>query len=77
MRYETDQQPEDFAFTPENMEKVRAIIAKYPRGCQASAVLPVLDLAQAVGRRTCWSRPGSRRVTGCVSKSGFGHRRNY
>lgn len=40
------QQPESFDFTPENMERVKAIIAKYPEGCQASAVMPVLDLAQ-------------------------------
>jgi NADH-quinone oxidoreductase subunit E len=35
-----------FAFTPENAAKARAIMAKYPPGRQASAVLPVLDLAQ-------------------------------
>lgn len=35
-----------FAFTPATMEQVKAIIAKYPPGRQASAVLPVLDLAQ-------------------------------
>jgi len=35
-----------FAFTPENAAKARAIIARYPSGRQASAVLPVLDLAQ-------------------------------
>ena len=40
------QQPETFEFTPENVEKIKAIIAKYPDGCQASAVLPVLDVAQ-------------------------------
>ncbi len=40
------QQPETFEFTPENMERIKAVIAKYPEGCQASAVLPVLDLAQ-------------------------------
>ena len=28
------------------MEKIKAIVAKYPDGCQASAVLPVLDVAQ-------------------------------
>jgi len=39
-------QPESFAFTAENLEKARAIIAKYPPGRQASAVLPLLDLAQ-------------------------------
>lgn len=35
-----------FAFTPENLEKAKAHIAKYPAGRQASAVLPLLDLAQ-------------------------------
>ena len=37
---------ETFAFTPENRAKADAVIAKYPPGCQASAVLPLLDLAQ-------------------------------
>jgi NADH-quinone oxidoreductase subunit E len=35
-----------FAFTSENREKANAIIAKYPPGRQASAVLGLLDLAQ-------------------------------
>ncbi|MSO68856.1 MAG: NADH-quinone oxidoreductase subunit NuoE [Alphaproteobacteria bacterium] len=35
-----------FAFAPEAIAKVKAIIAKYPTGRQASAVLPLLDLAQ-------------------------------
>jgi NADH-quinone oxidoreductase E subunit len=35
-----------FAFTPENMEKVKGFIANYPQGRQASAVISVLDLAQ-------------------------------
>jgi NADH-quinone oxidoreductase E subunit len=39
-------QPESFAFTAENLEKAKAIIAKYPPGRQASAVLALLDLAQ-------------------------------
>jgi NADH-quinone oxidoreductase E subunit len=39
-------QPESFAFTPENLERAEAHIAKYPPGRQASAVLPLLDLAQ-------------------------------
>lgn len=39
-------QPEHFEFTPENLEKAKAHIAKYPPGRQASAVLPLLDLAQ-------------------------------
>jgi len=40
------EQPETFAFSPENADKAKAIMAKYPDGRQASAVLPLLDLAQ-------------------------------
>lgn len=40
------EQPESFAFTPENLERARAHITKYPAGRQQSAVLPLLDLAQ-------------------------------
>jgi NADH-quinone oxidoreductase subunit E len=40
------EQPASFDFTPENIERVEAHIAKYPAGRQASAVLPLLDLAQ-------------------------------
>jgi NADH-quinone oxidoreductase E subunit len=39
-------QPDTFAFTLENLKKAEAIIAKYPPGRQASAVLPLLDLCQ-------------------------------
>ena len=39
-------QPKSFAFSPENLKKAQAHIAKYPPGRQASAVLPLLDLAQ-------------------------------
>jgi NADH-quinone oxidoreductase subunit E len=38
--------PERFAFTPENDAKAQAIVARYPAGRQASAVLPLLTLAQ-------------------------------
>jgi NADH-quinone oxidoreductase E subunit len=37
---------EIFAFTPENKAMADKIVAKYPPGRQASAVLPLLDLAQ-------------------------------
>src|SRR5581483_3238237 len=37
---------ETFAFTPENKALAEKIIARYPEGRQASAVLPLLDLAQ-------------------------------
>jgi NADH-quinone oxidoreductase subunit E len=40
------EQPTSFAFTAENLVKAKAYIAKYPAGRQASAVLPLLDLAQ-------------------------------
>lgn len=43
---DTIEQPADFSFTPENLEAAKAIIAKYPEGRQASAVMPLLDLAQ-------------------------------
>jgi NADH-quinone oxidoreductase E subunit len=39
-------QPKSFAFTPENLAKAKAAIAKYPPGRQQSAVLPLLDIAQ-------------------------------
>lgn len=39
-------QPESFAFTPENLEEAKRHIAKYPRGRQQSAVMPLLALAQ-------------------------------
>ena len=37
---------EEFRFAPEYLEKVNALIANYPPGRQASAVIGVLDLAQ-------------------------------
>ncbi|MBM3534358.1 MAG: NADH-quinone oxidoreductase subunit NuoE [Alphaproteobacteria bacterium] len=39
-------QPASFEFTPENLERAKKIIAKYPTGKQQSAVMPLLDLAQ-------------------------------
>lgn len=39
-------QPATFAFDDAHMAQARAIIAKYPAGRQASAVIPLLDLAQ-------------------------------
>ncbi len=39
-------QPESFKFTVKVMEEVREIISHFPEGRQASAVLPVLMLAQ-------------------------------
>ena len=43
---DSDQEPREFAFTPDNRRLAEAHIAKYPPGRQASAVLPLLDLAQ-------------------------------
>ncbi|MGA3306486.1 MAG: NADH-quinone oxidoreductase subunit NuoE, partial [Stellaceae bacterium] len=40
------EQPASFAFSPANLKKAKAHIAKYPPGRQASAVLPLLDIAQ-------------------------------
>jgi NADH-quinone oxidoreductase E subunit len=40
------EQPASFSFTPENLAKAKAYIAKYPPGRQASAVLSLLYLAQ-------------------------------
>jgi NADH-quinone oxidoreductase E subunit len=37
---------ETFAFTPENLAEAKKIVAKYPAGRQASAVMPLLTLAQ-------------------------------
>ena len=36
----------DFAFTDDTMVRAKAIIARYPQGRQASAVIALLDLAQ-------------------------------
>jgi NADH-quinone oxidoreductase subunit E len=40
------EQPESFEFIPENAQEAQAHIAKYPPGRQASAVLPLLWIAQ-------------------------------
>ena len=39
-------QPKTFEFTKENLSKAQKIVAKYPKGKQQSAVMPLLDLAQ-------------------------------
>ena len=41
-----DNQPDHFAFTSENKKRIKSILAKYPKERKASAVLPLLDLAQ-------------------------------
>lgn len=40
------EQPKEFQFSKENMKLVEEHIAKYPKGKQASAVMPLLDIAQ-------------------------------
>ena len=40
------EQPKTFKFSDENMKKIEKFIAKYPKGRQASAVMPLLDMAQ-------------------------------
>ena len=40
------EQPESFAFTPENQKWAEAQITKYPEGRQASAIIPLLWRAQ-------------------------------
>ncbi|MBT3238400.1 MAG: NADH-quinone oxidoreductase subunit NuoE [Rhodospirillaceae bacterium] len=42
----TIEQPVSFEFSDENREKIKAQLAKYPKGKQASGVMPLLDLAQ-------------------------------
>ncbi len=39
-------QPESFSLNAENLARAKTIIAKYPEGRQASAVIPLLDIAQ-------------------------------
>ena len=39
-------QPDSFCFSDENLSLSERIIKKYPKGYQASAVIPLLDLAQ-------------------------------
>ena len=39
-------QPKTFEFSAENQKKFKSIFAKYPKGREASAMMPLLDLAQ-------------------------------
>jgi NADH-quinone oxidoreductase subunit E len=41
-----EKQPEDFAFSPENLAWAKREITKYPEGRQASAVIPMMWRAQ-------------------------------
>lgn len=40
------EQPKSFKFTKANLKAIDEIVAKYPKGRQQSAVMPLLDLAQ-------------------------------
>lgn len=40
------QEKGEFSFNKENLKTAREIVAKYPKGRQKSAMLPLLDLAQ-------------------------------
>jgi len=42
----TSQITSDITFSPENLEKAKEIIARYPEGRQKSALLPLLHLVQ-------------------------------
>jgi NADH-quinone oxidoreductase E subunit len=46
LRQLSPDQPASFAFKPEYLDRANKIVAKYPAGRQASAVIPLLDLAQ-------------------------------
>ena len=39
-------QPDTFEFSAKNQKKFKGIFAKYPKGREASAMMPLLDLAQ-------------------------------
>jgi len=39
-------QPESFEISAANIKKIKAIIAKYPKGKERSAVIPALDIVQ-------------------------------
>ena len=41
-----ENQPDSFAFTKESEAQINVILAKYPKDRKASAVMPLLDLAQ-------------------------------
>ena len=44
-------QPDIFEFSRENLSRVKEIITRYPEGRQASAIMPLLDMAQ---RQSGW-----------------------
>ena len=46
VRRVAENQPDDFSFTKENISWAKKQIAKYPKGRQASAIIPLLWQAQ-------------------------------
>lgn len=40
------EQPKDFSFSPQNLERAKTTIAKYPEGKQQSAIMGLLHIAQ-------------------------------
>ena len=42
----SENQPESFAFTRESEAQIKVVLAKYPKDRKASAVMPLLDIAQ-------------------------------
>ncbi len=65
-------QPDSFEFSAENLAKAKQIIARYPEGRQASAIMPLLDMAQ---RQSGWL---PRAAIICVAEMiGVAHIRAY
>lgn len=59
------EQPDSFAFSADTMEKANWWIAKYPQGRQASAVIPIMWLAQ---KQEGWvSEPAIRAIAELLS----------
>ena len=54
---EIDKKKPIFRFSPENQKRIDDILKKYPKNQQASAVLPLLDLAQRQGNG--WVSPAA------------------
>lgn len=60
-----EQQPDSFVFTDEHKVRAEKIITKYPAGNQASAVIPLLDLAQ---RQDGWvAKPAIEVIAGMLT----------
>ena len=68
-------QPAQFVFDAESEAAIPAILARYPPGRQASAVLPLLDLAQRQMARAR-ARPGPRSRRWMSLRRGSGWRRS-